>query len=105
VVYFTAPSIIHYAGISSRKSFRPIFEFHKSAYLFFCKYSTARNIKAIRLAVFFALSSRFYAVLARECFLRFHKSEKAISAETENIRCSNAGFSRLITIEKDNLKN
>lgn len=64
VVYYQHASIMHYTGISSRKkNSRPLLEFHKSAYHYFCKHSPLKKISIVKLAVFGAISLRFYGVL------------------------------------------
>ncbi len=76
VVYSPNASIMHYAGVSSKKKIRPLLEFHKSAYYFFCKYSKTKNSSTVKAIVFFALSFRFYMILATQYIMSFKMNKE-----------------------------
>jgi GT2 family glycosyltransferase len=67
VVYFPQASIVHYVGGSSDKLvLRSVFEFHKSCYRFFDKY-TKFPLSIVSPLVFWGIALRFFFVLL------FHK--------------------------------
>jgi hypothetical protein len=80
VAYFPNASIVHYAGVSSKKRIRPLLEFHKSAYYFFCKYSKSKNSNAVKAAAFLALSLRFYMILTTQCIMRLKMNKQGVPA-------------------------
>jgi GT2 family glycosyltransferase len=63
VVYFPQASIVHYVGGSSDKLvIRSVFEFHKSCYRFFNKY-TKFPLSVVSPLVFWGIALRFFFVL------------------------------------------
>ena len=63
VVYFPQVSIVHYVGRNSDKLvIRSVFEFHKSCYRFFDKY-TKLPISVVSPLVFWGIALRFFFVL------------------------------------------
>lgn len=81
VTYSPNASIVHYAGVSSKKKIRPLLEFHKSAYYFFCKYSKSKNSSAVKAVAFFALSLRFYMILATQYIMNLKMNKEEVLAK------------------------
>jgi hypothetical protein len=84
VAYSPDASIVHYAGVSSKKRIRPLLEFHKSAYYFFCKYSKSKNSSVVKAAAFTALCLRFYIILVTQCILRLKMNKQGVLAKYRN---------------------
>jgi len=81
VVYYPHASLVHYAGVCSNKKIRPLLEFHKSAYRFFCKYSGKNGLSIVKGLVFGALLLRFYVVLISNGIYGFKKNKTDFSSE------------------------
>ena len=95
VVYCPHASIIHFAGVSSNQSIRPVLEFHKSAYNFFCKYSNSTDSDVVKFVVFFALSARFYIVLAIQSVLSLQRTGKTFFPNIRKPHYANDASDRL----------
>lgn len=74
VVYYPNSSIVHYAGESSKNKIRPLLEFHKSAFNYFCKHSLKKESILLKILAFYALSLRFYILLIRQCVFLIKKT-------------------------------
>jgi GT2 family glycosyltransferase/glycosyltransferase involved in cell wall biosynthesis len=94
VVYFPQSSIIHYIGVSSGQAFlRSIFEFHKSSYRLFNKYSNTSwfmkplAITGISLHLFYVLvSKRFYAWHKKFAVAKMHLKQVPVVEKKEKIK-------------------
>ena len=81
VVYFPKATIEHHIGGSSERNLaRSIFEFHKSAYLYFMKHHKSYRF-ILKPLIIIGLSFRFSAILlmhgTRRIVARFRKNLKA----------------------------
>jgi glycosyltransferase involved in cell wall biosynthesis len=82
VIYYPVPCVMHLVGVSSNQLLtRSVYEFHKSSYLLFIKYSQPRHwfIKPI---IILALMNRLLVVLLadilRALFVRLHTSHRRL---------------------------
>jgi len=74
IVYYPLASVIHYAGCSSERSLmKSLFEFHKSAYYFYCKHHdfSETNQFLWKSLCLWGLSLRFYSVLGVKALARW----------------------------------
>jgi hypothetical protein len=89
VVYYPLAAIEHIGGGSSeRKLIRSVFEFHKSAYLYFMKHLKSYRF-LLRPLIILGLSFRFcYIILLqmiRRILMKFHKKSKTMLKALSNL--------------------
>ncbi|MGB9498498.1 MAG: glycosyltransferase family 2 protein [Dissulfuribacterales bacterium] len=84
VIYYPHASVVHYVGACSNKKIRPLLEFHKSAYYFFCKYSGKSGLSVVKGLVFGALLLRFYVVLISNGIYGLKKNKTDFSSECQS---------------------
>jgi len=87
VIYYPHASVVHYAGVCSNKKIRPLLEFHKSAYYFFCKNSGTNGLSIVKGLVFGALLLRFYVVLILNSIYGLKKNKTDFSSECQSSEC------------------
>jgi hypothetical protein len=79
VVYYPRASIVHYAGVSSKKrDIRSLLDFHMSAYEFFCKHSIRSDFSILKIIAFGALSVRFYLILIINLIIQMNRKSKRV---------------------------
>jgi len=82
VVYYPSATVVHAVGGSSERNLiRSVFEFHKSAYLYFMKHLRS-SLFIVRPLIILGLSSRFCAVLLmqmiRRILTKIHKKSNTM---------------------------
>ena len=84
VVYFPQASVVHHIGVSSGQTFfKPVFEFHKSSYKLFDKYSKASLWFAKPLAIAGISLHLFYVLIFKGIRLWHEKHKFAIRHKKE----------------------
>ena len=82
VVYYPSAAVEHMVGGSSERSLvRSVFEFHKSAYLYFMKHLKSYRF-LLKPIIILGLSFRFCSIILlqmiRRILMKFHKKSKTM---------------------------
>lgn len=70
IIYFGKSEIIHYKGSSSKKSFKLVYEFHKSMYIFYKKHYTKKYSIIVNFIVYIGIFLQFIVKLILNLFKR-----------------------------------